>query len=135
MLSHWTNSAGFPKSKRTRRKPPSPKPSPPESPPPTTSKSPKMSDFSNGTEKRSAINGSVITHRGFADITVFVGAKNTAFHLHRPVVCSSSEFFKTACKTDTFKERITREIHLPEIDVATFERVIAWQYKQGYDTP
>ncbi|KAF3192233.1 hypothetical protein TWF225_000494 [Orbilia oligospora] len=94
-----------------------------------------MSDFSNGTEKGSAINGSVITHRGFADITIFVGTKNTAFHLHRSVVRSSSEFFKTACKTDTFKEGITREIRLSEIDVATFERVIAWQYEQGYDIP
>ncbi|KAF3176854.1 hypothetical protein EYR41_011879 [Orbilia oligospora] len=84
-----------------------------------------MSDFSNETEKRSAINGYNNLRRH----------KNTAFHLHHSVVRSSSEFFKTACKTDTFKEGITRVIHLPEIDVATFERVIAWQYEQGYDIP
>ncbi|KAF3228381.1 hypothetical protein TWF106_007413 [Orbilia oligospora] len=137
MFSHWTNSAGFPKSKRARGKPPSPKSSPPESDPPIEDKPPKMSDSNTGTEKKSAIDGSVLAHmfesRDFADVTVFVGA--TAFHLHRSVLCSSSGFFKTACKTDTFKEGITREIHLPEIDVATFERVIAWQYEQGYDIP
>ncbi|KAF3278834.1 hypothetical protein TWF970_004378 [Orbilia oligospora] len=137
MFSHWTNSAGFPKSKRIRRKPPSPKPSPPESQPPTKDESAKMSDLSSGTEEGSAMDGSVLTYmfetRDFADVTVFVGATKKAFRLHRSVICSTSEFFQTACKTGTFKEGTTREIHLPEIDATTFEKVAAWQYEQGYD--
>ncbi|KAK6498151.1 hypothetical protein TWF506_004390 [Arthrobotrys conoides] len=73
----------------------------------------------------------------FSDITIFVGSstKKTPFNLHRSVICANSEFFKAACKPGIFKEGADQEIILPEIDPATFKRVVAWQYEQGYQVP
>ncbi|KAK6495152.1 hypothetical protein TWF481_003180 [Arthrobotrys musiformis] len=70
----------------------------------------------------------------FSDITVLVGHEREAFKLHRAVICSTSKFFEAACSPDySFKETLTNQIDLPEMDPKAFRWVIRWQYEQGYN--
>ncbi|RVD89368.1 uncharacterized protein DFL_000380 [Arthrobotrys flagrans] len=79
----------------------------------------------------------VLTHMfdnaEFSDVTVFAGSTKKPFELHRAVICLTSEFFKTAFKSGSFKEKTTGEFYLSEIEPDVFQKVVAWQYEQGYE--
>ncbi|KAF3176853.1 hypothetical protein EYR41_011878 [Orbilia oligospora] len=78
--------------------------------------------------------GHMLKDLDFTDVIVYVGHDEEPFHLHRAVICQTSEFFKAACKPGLFKEGIEKEIELPSIHPTTFRKVISWQYQQGYET-
>ncbi|KAF3153666.1 hypothetical protein TWF569_001973 [Orbilia oligospora] len=78
--------------------------------------------------------GHMLKDLDFTDVIVHVGHDKELFHLHRAVICKTSEFFKAACKPGSFKESIEKEIELPSIHPTTFRKVISWQYQQGYET-
>ncbi|KAF3313522.1 hypothetical protein TWF173_005816 [Orbilia oligospora] len=78
--------------------------------------------------------GHMLKGLDFTDVIVYVGRDKEPFHLHRVVICKTSEFFKAACKPGRFKESIEKEIELPSIHPTTFRKVISWQYQQGYET-
>ncbi|KAK6495150.1 hypothetical protein TWF481_003178 [Arthrobotrys musiformis] len=68
----------------------------------------------------------------YSDVTVFAGPdEKTHFKLHRAVIRPASDFFRAACKANTFKEGATKTIHLPEILPSTFARVANWLYEQS----
>ncbi|EFE39124.1 BTB/POZ domain protein [Trichophyton verrucosum HKI 0517] len=54
------------------------------------------------------------------------------FKAHRAVVCTQSEFFSAAFKSD-FKEAKSRTVELPDDDFETIERVLSFLYLQEYD--
>ncbi|EGX46046.1 hypothetical protein AOL_s00110g210 [Orbilia oligospora ATCC 24927] len=68
----------------------------------------------------------------FTDITIVVGEINEQFRLHRAIISHTSDYFKAAFNPDHFKEGITKELELKSLYPKAFEKVVAWQYEQGY---
>ncbi|KAF3189112.1 hypothetical protein TWF106_007412 [Orbilia oligospora] len=68
----------------------------------------------------------------FTDVTIFVGDIREPFRLHRAIICHTSDYFKAAFKPGHFKEGITKELDLEFLYPKAFEKVVAWQYEQGY---
>ncbi|KAF3116102.1 hypothetical protein TWF103_009332 [Orbilia oligospora] len=68
----------------------------------------------------------------FADVTIFVGEEKMPFRLHRTIICHTSDYFKAAFELGHFKEGITKELELEFLYPKAFEKVVAWQYEQGY---
>ncbi|KAF3931836.1 hypothetical protein ABW19_dt0202524 [Dactylella cylindrospora] len=71
-----------------------------------------------------------------SDVTVIAGPEGHQenFHLHRAIICLSSEFFNAACKL-SFKEGIAKEIKLPEIDPEVFKQIGQWMYDGSFELP
>ncbi|KAK6519030.1 hypothetical protein TWF281_003719 [Arthrobotrys megalospora] len=93
-------------------------------------KIPPRSDADTSVKKEKSKIIQLLNDPQFSDLTVFAGEEKQAFHLHRSIVCLESGFFATACKSQ-FKEGLTREFHLPEINPDVFQKIATWMYDGG----
>ncbi|KAI9797577.1 MAG: hypothetical protein M1835_007841 [Candelina submexicana] len=67
-------------------------------------------------------------------VDIYVGSKRKQYHLHKPLLCHQSEFFKKAFSGD-FKESEERALYLPDDDPTAFELFIHWLYTGRLDEP
>ncbi|KAF3228526.1 hypothetical protein TWF191_002382 [Orbilia oligospora] len=70
-----------------------------------------------------------------SDLTVLVGQEERKFEVHTRLFAAKSKFFKAACSTSHFREGVEHLVRLPEIDVESMKRIVAWFYDSRLTLP
>lgn len=67
---------------------------------------------------------------GLDMVTIFVGNEAKPYRLHKKLLTSQSDYFKTAFKNEDLVEGQTQEMKMPENDPVVFEILVNWLYKK-----
>ncbi|KAF2441470.1 hypothetical protein P171DRAFT_446355 [Karstenula rhodostoma CBS 690.94] len=63
-------------------------------------------------------------------VTVKIGPELKDYQVHKPLIMHHSEFFRAAFASENFKEGVSGEVTLEDVNPAVFEAFIDWLYTQ-----